>query len=208
MIRSRLLLSRGLFGLAASAVLFAIVAPGCDQTGIGDPCRPEREYDPSFTGFDVDEVNVESKSYQCQTRLCLVNHFQGRVTCPYGQKIDGTPPDGGDKACVLPGTVDGKVTGDTNDDKVGATVAPNFQDRNADKAVYCSCRCANADGATDDGANYCSCPDGFSCEQLVGSIGAVSSEQLSGGYCIKSGTKFDPVSRPNVPCNPTAKNCG
>ena len=31
------------------------------------------------------EENIESRSFQCQTRICLVNHFQGRVSCPLGQ---------------------------------------------------------------------------------------------------------------------------
>ncbi|WP_394827184.1 hypothetical protein [Pendulispora albinea] len=206
MIRSRLLLSRGLFGFAASAVIFAIAAPGCNETaGVGDPCRPEREYDPTFTGFNVDEVNVESKSYQCQTRLCLVNHFQGRVSCPYGQKIDGTGNGEKGSPCVLPGTASSPVTG-SPDPKVGKKVDPQIKERNPEKAVYCSCRCANADGKDDDGANYCKCPDGFTCEQLVQSIGAISSEQLAGGYCVKNGTKYAPQAA-KTPCNADEKNC-
>jgi len=201
MIRSRLLLSRGLFGLAASAVIFAIAAPGCNQTGIGDPCRPEREYDSTFTGFDINEVNVESKSYQCETRLCLVNHFQGRVTCPYGQVSSTVGPNGA-PACVLPGTVDGKVTGAAD----GPVVKAQCSTRRPDDAVYCSCRCANADGKTDDGANYCDCADGFTCEQLVGSIGAVSNEQLSGGYCIKKDTKYN-AGAACAPCDPVTQKC-
>ncbi|WP_394831863.1 hypothetical protein LVJ94_35640 [Pendulispora rubella] len=210
MISSRLLISRGLLGLVASAILFTIAAPGCNSTqGVGDPCRPEREYDATFNGFDVDEVNVESKSYQCQTRLCLVNHFQGRVTCPFGQKIDGTPREDGLPNCILPGTVDSKVTG-SPDPKIGAEVKPNLVDRLPEKAVYCSCRCANADGSTDDGANYCECPDGFTCEQLVASIGKEFSQELSGGYCIKSGTKYNSASPTStVPCSATnKKDCG
>jgi len=210
MISSRLLVSRGLLGLVASAILFTIAAPGCNSTqGVGDPCRPEREYDATFNGFDVAEVNVESKSYQCQTRLCLVNHFQGRVTCPFGQAKDGTAPEGIDKPCVLPGTVDSKITG-SPDPAIGALVNPNLVDRLPEKAVYCSCRCANADGSTDDGANYCECPDGFTCEQLVASIGNVSSEQLAGGYCIKSGTKYNTASPSSqTTCSATNKaDCG
>ena len=71
-------------GLAACTVIAILAAPGCKQTGVGDPCTPEQEYSTTFRGFDEKEVNVESKSFQCQTRLCLVNHFQGRVSCKYG----------------------------------------------------------------------------------------------------------------------------
>ncbi|WP_394842422.1 hypothetical protein LZC95_35805 [Pendulispora brunnea] len=207
MISSRLLITRGLLGLVASAILFTIAAPGCNSTqGVGDPCRPEREYDATFNGFDVNEVNVESKSYQCQTRLCLVNHFQGRVTCPFGQTPDGTANPGIDKPCVLPGTVDGKIVGNAAN---GKAVAANLVDRLPEKAVYCSCRCANADGSTDDGANYCECPDGFTCEQLVASIGSQFSQELSGGYCVKSGTKYNTGNPPTAVCNAASKAaCG
>jgi ankyrin repeat protein len=34
-------------------------------------------------------VNVESRSFQCETRLCLAANFQGRVSCPYGQSLAG-----------------------------------------------------------------------------------------------------------------------
>ena len=53
--------------------------------------------------------------------------------------------------------------------------------------MYCSCRCANADGSTDDGARYCECPDGYSCTKLVENIG-LGREQLAGSYCIKEGS--------------------
>jgi hypothetical protein len=73
--------------------------------------------------------------------------------------------------------------------------------------VYCSCRCANVDGQTNDGANYCTCPDGFQCTQLVSSIG-LANQGLTGAYCIKNNTKFDPNSNCNSVCNPMSKNCG
>lgn len=197
-------LTRGLFGLASAGFVALVAGPGCKQTGVGDPCIPEQEYDAQFNGFVVDQVNVESKSYQCETRLCLVNHFQGRVSCPYGQDKDGTPPTGA-KACTIPGSAD-KVSGNPNDPKAGATVPAQCLSRNADKAVYCSCRCANIDGRTDDGANYCQCPDGFSCEQLVTSIGP-GDTGLTGAYCIKAGTKYD-RNKPgcDTTCDPNVPN--
>ena len=81
-----------LAALAASAAVALLVGTGgCNSTGVGDPCIPDEEYDPTFQAFSLDDVNVESKSYVCLTRLCLVNHFQGRVTCPYGQATSGAP---------------------------------------------------------------------------------------------------------------------
>jgi hypothetical protein len=76
--------------LAGLLGLFSIAAVGalplaCQSGGIGDPCIPEDEYNADFTGFKVTAENIESRSFQCSTRICLVNHFQGRVTCPLGQ---------------------------------------------------------------------------------------------------------------------------
>ncbi len=95
MTRSSLLY--GLFGLVGVGLLG--VAPlACSVGGVGDPCIPEDEYDPQFPGFKLSLENIESRSFQCQTRICLVNHFQGRVSCPLGQnapKTCGILQDGG-----------------------------------------------------------------------------------------------------------------
>src|ERR1700729_56477 len=80
---------RILAGLAVSVFAVALSGTGCQSTGIGDPCTPEREYDTTFSGFVEQEVSTEGESFQCQSRLCLVNHFQGRVSCPYGQDMNG-----------------------------------------------------------------------------------------------------------------------
>lgn len=80
--RMRILL---LLAMAAGA---SLIGSNCGGSGVGDPCVPEDEYLTTFTGFSVGEVNVESRSFQCLTRVCLVNHFQGRVSCPFGQTED------------------------------------------------------------------------------------------------------------------------
>jgi hypothetical protein len=218
----------GLTALAAVAFVTVVSGTGCATTGIGDPCIPEAEYAADFLGFDKEEVNVESKSFQCLTRLCLVNHFQGRVSCPYGQNESGsaadkqadtaTPafqcdgehgaPNTQNTQCCLPG-VDQPVISDSDPGKTDGTashseVFANCADRTADKAVYCSCRCENVNGKTDDGAVYCQCPDGFACTQLVTPIGA-GNAGLTGGYCIKKNTDYNVATSCSVPCNPTAK---
>ena len=71
----------GVFGLLSVAAIGAIPT-ACQSGGVGDPCTPEDEYEPQFAGFKVTEENIESRSFQCETRICLVNHFQGRTTCP------------------------------------------------------------------------------------------------------------------------------
>jgi hypothetical protein len=75
--------------LLAMAVGASLIGSNCGGSGVGDPCVPEDEYLTTFSGFAVGEVNVESRSFQCLTRVCLVNHFQGRVSCPFGQAEDG-----------------------------------------------------------------------------------------------------------------------
>ena len=199
-------MTRSILAVFAVGLALAVLSgTGCKQTGVGDPCTPEQEFQPTFQGFNEQEVNLESKSFQCQTRLCLVNHFRGRVSCPYGQK-NGNAPDGAKDPCFVPGSKD-PITGNPQDTTNGKNVQPECLDRTADKAVYCSCRCQNVDGRTDDGANYCTCPDGFHCSQLVTSIGAAN-EGLTGGYCVKDTTDFNRANSCGQSCDPAQKNCG
>lgn len=189
-------LGRPLFtAVVLGGALVLLTGPGCGSEGIGDPCTPEQEYDPTFLGFDAKEVSVESKSFQCRTRLCLVNHFQGRVSCPYGQGSGGEAPDG--KNCKVPGSatpIEGAKleNGDFVDARSKSQVKPQCVDRTADKAVYCSCRCADINGQRPSDQTFCDCPDGFACERLVTSIGQ-GNEGLTGSYCIKKNTAYDPA---------------
>jgi len=167
------------FSVLAMALL-GLFPLACQPGGVGDPCTPEDEYDPAFPGYGVAEVNVESKSFQCETRICLVNHFQGRVSCRYGQDSNMDTV----KACYLPGS-DKTVASN----RISAAVTPQLHDRQADQAVYCSCRC---DGP-DKGARYCKCPSGFACQQLVDDLQLGSNTQLAGSYCVRDGTQYDPT---------------
>jgi len=191
----------GLMALGLSAL-------GCDPGGVGDPCIPEDEYRQQVPGYAVTEVNVESRSFQCATRVCLVNHFQGRVSCPYGQTEEEAADcsAGGDcdpengVGCRVPGT-----NGDEEVDRIAVAVAPQLLGRRADDAVYCSCRC---DG-TDKTASYCECPSGFACVELIEDIG-IGAEQLSGSYCIKEGTRYNTSERGGDVCVKATDggNCG
>ena len=201
---------------------------------MGDPCTPEQEYDTTFMGFDEKEVNVESKSFQCRTRLCLVNHFRGRVSCPYGQDQSGNPPPGGTPpvtACTIPGTKT-LITGakacttgagqscntdaDCNPSTPGSCdfvdtrnkelIQPQCLDRSANDSVYCSCRCADINGQKpSNGETFCTCPDAYTCTRLVTSIGQ-GNEGLTGSYCIKKGTDYDPTTACTTgSCDPADK---
>jgi hypothetical protein len=164
---------------AAAAVTFAlgVLSMGCQSGGIGDPCVPEDEYQQLFSGYSVSEVNLESRSFQCETRLCLVNHFQGRVTCPYGQ-IEGDSR--GDNAlCHVPGT-----SGSENQIKV--PVVNQLTGRKPADSVYCSCRCSGPD----PNSRYCKCPTGFQCVNLLDYVPVLGFKELAGSYCVKDGTEY------------------
>jgi hypothetical protein len=174
--------------------------PGCEPGGVGDPCIPEAEYDPDFGGFDLREVYVESASLQCQTRLCLINHFQGRASCPYGQTDQDLALAGDHPArCRVPGT-----SGERGGDAVSVEVRAWNTERPASRAVYCSCRC---DGPDPD-ARYCSCPQGYLCTSLIPDL-KTSSQQLIGSYCIKQGTEYDEADVVRLSCReqPTHRSC-
>jgi hypothetical protein len=173
---------------AIPLVLFALA---CESGGVGEPCVPEDEYQPDFSGFAVTEVNVESRSFQCETRICLVNHFQGRVSCPYGQTADAAMAGTGD--CEIPGS----------SDKIQVAVEAQYLYRKTSETVYCSCRC---DGPQSN-ARYSECPSGYGCVKLVDEIGVDAGGQLAGSYCIKDGTTYDANFRRQA-CSIGAKDCG
>lgn len=173
-------------------------------SGLGDPCMPAQERDPTFSSFTEREVSLETDSPGCLTGVCLVNHFRGRVSCPYGQAADGSAPNGASSPCHAAGSVE-PVTGAPGD-RVGARVLPQCADRTAEKAVYCSCRCANADGRTDDGSNYCPCSEGFECKALVARIG-IRDDALAGSYCIKKGSAYAADSACSADCDPLTQKC-
>jgi hypothetical protein len=181
------------FSLLASALL-GLVPMACQPGGVGDPCIPEDEYNVNFSGYDPKEVNVESKSFQCETRVCLVNHFQGRVSCKYGQAAAAADTSSN---CVIPGSDRGQAA-----NHIQQVVTPQLHDRTADKAVYCSCRC---DGE-DKNARYCKCPSGYACSHLVDDL-HLGGGQLAGSYCVRDGTAFDP-SQLGTDCSPTGAKTG
>ena len=219
------LLSAGSWSVVA--LLLGLSALGCTPGGVGDPCTPEDEYQQNFNGFQVTETNVESRSFQCETRLCLVNHFQGRVSCRLGQSAASGAPwlDPGTKPkptqpntdwkpqCSIPGTAvdrgpddEAAQTGRYSPDNINVEVKPQLTKRQTEKAVYCSCRC---DGP-DKNARYCECPEGFQCEPVVQDLKITEGAgQLAGSYCIRAGSKYDPNASTVDTCldNPAACGC-
>jgi hypothetical protein len=159
-------------------------APGT----IGGACTPAQEKDPKYAGAAPEEVSIDEANPGCGAGdVCLVNHFEGRTSCPYG---------GPSGTCTVPGT----------GAEVTASVAPQCADRRPAEAVYCSCRCANSGGRTDDGASYCTCPGSTACVQVVSSIGTAT-DSFAGAYCVKTGTQWDPLASCQAMCDPTTKSC-
>ncbi len=205
--------------LLAMAAGASLVGAKCGGTGVGDPCIPEDEYLTGFSGFSQSEVNVESRSFQCETRVCLVNHFQGRVSCPYGQVEN--PSGSGLSTCM--GTIENRNSascqpggelhrfscqvpsrdGSAWEDRIIPPVLPQLVDRQAADAVYCSCRCGGPEGSDDSTATYCECPSGFVCEPLVEDLG-LGKGNLAGSYCVKEGTTYDPGAQEKRECNTSA----
>jgi hypothetical protein len=77
-------------------VLLLIAVAGCEAPGVGDPCEPE---DIPEGGFKDTEVYLETRSLQCRTRVCMVNHLRG----------DPTVTDPRDETYVSPATLDERV---------------------------------------------------------------------------------------------------
>jgi hypothetical protein len=169
---------------------------------VGSPCTPSLEGSPTFGGFQAGAVTLDEANPACPGAVCLVNHFQGLTSCPYGQDSQGRPSAGASTACTVPGTSTpvrpGAIVG-------GETVEPWCADRRASGAVECSCRCASVDGTTSDGASYCACPAGFTCTQVVPAV--ESGDPRAGGYCIRNASAFDPSSYCHATCDVTLSPC-
>jgi hypothetical protein len=170
-------------------------------TPIGAPCIPSLELSPTFAAFDENTVTVDEGNAACGGGVCLVNHFRGRASCPYGQSSTGTAIAPA-SPCTVPGT---STPVRPNDPSSRQTVPSQCADRTASADVTCSCRCANGEGKTDDGAHYCACPSGFSCAQIVPVL--VAGDTRAGGYCVRDGTAYDRSSACSVSCDATQGNC-
>lgn len=156
---------------------------GCAD-GVGDSCTPSDESNADFPGFGVNEINIEDRTTQCATGLCIAVNFQGRLNCPYGGS-DCTTESGA---------------------PVSVPVKPQLLARSPSDAVYCSCRCDGPGGT----GPFCACPDGFECAQILpAAILPVAQNALVGSYCIKQGTRVsDPAALASgSTCNAALHNC-
>lgn len=140
----------GLLALLSVGAL-GVLPLACQSGGIGDPCTPEDEYNTQFAGFKVEQENIESRSFQCATRICLVNHFQGRVSCPQGQ----------DTPTGCNGATD-------TEDNTCKTKTGN-QDAKCIESQTFAPTCNVCDG-TDPNCQPSGCPDGLTCTPDANSL--------------------------------------
>lgn len=166
------------------------VLPAEDELPVGGPCVPPDESFAVFSGFAESEVSVYTGVEACASRLCVANHFRGRVSCPYGQTAEEALTD---PQCFLPGS----------DVAVTTKVEPQLVDRRADDVVTCSCRC---DGPGP--GNYCACPTGTECVPLIRPLGLPGDAELAGSYCVPVGTAYDARSLDPTACSPETQSCG
>jgi hypothetical protein len=85
-------LSLGAFLGCSSQVVDPVSSNGTGGHGgagppslVGAPCTPVEEGLPPYAGASLSGDTIQPNSPQCGGGVCLVNHFQGRVSCPLGQ---------------------------------------------------------------------------------------------------------------------------
>lgn len=187
-------------GLVTMLTAFAALALGaCESGGVGDPCIPEDEYRENFAGFKLSEENIESRSFQCKTRLCLVNHFQGRVSCPQGQAAPknctdtGVTCDNEGEECVDAGAIivdcDPTPCGEEGHNPEDCNAADNSNE--ACGGEVCDedgryCHCGNDD-----------CPEGYICDpdvkQCVTRVCSLADPEGDAEHCYVPGTNIPVV---------------
>jgi hypothetical protein len=172
---------RQTFVSTLAVLALGVSAVACKAGGVGDPCIPNLEYSPNTDAPAETGADVEDRSFQCETRVCLTNHFRGRVSCPFGNAagraalthpVTALPSGVSAEAaenCFVPGTTV----------PVKSLVKPQCSSRKDN--VYCSCRCAGA--ATN--IKYCECPEGFACAKVTGIILPSSTIKADDQYCVR-----------------------
>jgi len=160
------------------------------DAALGAPCLPEDEISLDFVGHDEFDASVITDTPECDSGVCVVNHFRGRVSCPYGQTEEEA---GSDPQCFQPGS----------DLAVTTPVQPQLIGRLASSASVCSCRC-DGPGPGD----FCECPSDMECAPLMGDLGLPGSDALAGSYCIPRGTAYDPATAFADRCSMDVANCG
>ena len=210
-----------LFVACSLTAVLGAFAFGCAPVNVGDPCIPEAEFQSNSGGAVASDLNIDVNSVQCETRVCLVHYFKGRVSCPYGNAnksgqtgkcrqvgekrgyytIDGIDIKSGGVLCC-------PQLGDVEEKPITLPVEAQCKGRQAKDAVYCSCRCDVPDDPEIDKnqVQLCKCPSGYECKPLCdqknGNCGVVPKGKW-GSYCVKEGklgSTYDPEKSADALC--------
>lgn len=145
-----------------AAVALALVASGCTDEGVGDPCIPETipcNAEGTVCGVRKSESYIEATSVQCRSRLCIVHKLDNS-----SEKIPADP----------------RKTCDKFDDPDDPDAEGCLDPKELLKSVYCTCRC---DGPKTS-LEFCDCPDDFTCEPILN----LGGPGIQGSYCVRKGS--------------------
>ncbi|HWA71947.1 MAG TPA: hypothetical protein VG937_06435 [Polyangiaceae bacterium] len=159
--------------------------PAAKHAQLGGGCAPLNERDPEFGGFNLDEVSIDENTPACASGTCVIQGFQGRVSCPYGQGF-------AEGVCATPGS----------GVPVLASVVPQLVDRPPAMGAVCSCHCAGPGPGP-----YCACPSHLQCTHLVDDLG-FGNRDIAGSYCLPKSARYErgTVDVSNT-CNRELANC-
>lgn len=155
-----------------------------EKRPLGAVCIPSDERDPTFSGFQPNEVVVDTASTMCASGTCVVEVFLGRVSCPLGNAFN-------ENTCWVPGS----------NEPVVARVPSQLQSRPPSEGSTCSCRC---DGPGD--GPFCACGEGFDCVPLVADLG-LPGDELAGSYCVPHGAASEHHVPGEPSCDENPDNC-
>lgn len=143
-----------------------VTEPTPKKGALGGGCEPLSELDPEFGGFNVEEVTIDTGTPARVSGTCVVQGFQGRVSCPYGQIDTGY--------CSIPGS----------DEPVVVAVPAQLVNRPPEVSAVCSCQCAGPGPGP-----YCACPHHLECTHLVDDLGFATVASLA--YCLPRGARYE-----------------
>jgi hypothetical protein len=156
----------------------------CLDAGAGSKCNQDGFCECDSNADCLNQTGVvvscEVDSHQCIAYAC-----QSNLGC---QQAGASPQDNQGKACCQPDTEQPLTRSVCGECKGTDGNAP----RDAENAVYCTCRCGPVDGEPEDpDADFCACPDGFECSEIRSNLGL--DDEPPGKFCIRTGTAYDPA---------------
>jgi hypothetical protein len=141
-----------------------LMLTACADEGVGDPCIPEKipcsEINgKTVCGYTSTESYLESSSVQCRSRICIVHQLEG-----VNAKNPADPTKVQTAANPTAPCTDGTCV----------------TEQQLDQSVFCTCKC----GGPKTSLEFCKCPGGFTCAQIIQEgLGGVG---VQGSYCVRT----------------------